>query len=306
MAETKYGKYLIPANIKIFREGEYPSAEFNASPYGINVSWVVQSTTKILDEEVRKKLRENPHYHDHYQFITGWGSDPYNIGDYGAESWLALGQELEEHRIDRPSVFILPPGLIHGHGSKPGRVDKPVFHLDIMFSSEYQRTNLADPGEISGPLQDDIKEKNPGDTRYGKYIVPAELKVFHPGENLSLEFNAAPYGINVIWALMAITGVPDMEARKKMREVAHVHDFHQFVMFFGSNPYDVGEFDAEIPITLGEEKEEYIIDRPMVINLPPGLVHGMSLNPGRVGKPVYHLDFSFAPQYDRKDLEKWD
>src|SRR4030043_1017484 len=103
MAESKYGKYLMPATIRTFKEGENPSLEFIAGPLGVNVTWVIMSTTKVMDEEIRKKLRENPHTHTHFQFITSWGSNPYDIGEYNAESWVALGEELEDQKIDKRS-----------------------------------------------------------------------------------------------------------------------------------------------------------------------------------------------------------
>jgi hypothetical protein len=300
MAARKYDKYLMPAEVKTFREGENPSLEFIAAPLGVDVTWVIMSTTKVMDEEIRRKLRENPHTHTFSQFITSWGSNPYNIGEYNAESWVALGEELEDQIIDKPSVYVLPPGLKHGSGSKPGKVDKPGYHMDLSFAAQYQRTDYADPGERKGSVNS--KSIKSGENKYGKYIVPAEIKTFREGENPSLLFNAAPYGVNAQWAIMSITKVLDDETRKKLREIPHTHTHHQFITFFGNNPYNLGEFDAEIPILLGEELEEYVIDKPTVLYLPPGLIHGMSLNPGRVGKPIYHVDFSLAAEYQRTDL----
>jgi hypothetical protein len=83
-----------------------------------------------------------------------------------------------------------------------------------------------------------------------------------------------------------------------MIKEAHKHDYDQFVFFIGSNPLNAKEFDAEIEMWLGEEKEKYVITTPAVVHIPPGLMHG-PLNFKRVGKPVVFLDVFLAPTYIR-------
>jgi hypothetical protein len=144
MAETKYGKYVIPADLRIIREGEQPTVVFSATPHGVNAGWAIMVSTKIVDEEMRKRLFENPHTHDYHQFITYFGSDPYDIGKFDAEISVCLGEEREEHIINRPTVLHFPPGLIHSYGRTPHRIEKPVYHLDINFAPEYKRKDLPE------------------------------------------------------------------------------------------------------------------------------------------------------------------
>jgi hypothetical protein len=139
-------------------------------------------------------------------------------------------------------------------------------------------------------------------TKYGQYILPAEVKTVRKGEPPLLSFSATPYGIDAGWGILVATQVYDEETRKRLYENPHSHDFHQFITYFGSNPYNIAEFDAEISICLGEEREEHIINKPTVIHFPPGMIHGYGKTPHVVNKPVYHLDLSFAPTYVRKDL----
>lgn len=67
------------------------------------------------------------------------------------------------------------------------------------------------------------------------------------------------------------------------RPEPHTHDFGQVICFFGSNPQDIYDFDAEIELFLGGEKQ--VITAPSMISIPAGLVH-CPLVFRRVGKPV--------------------
>jgi hypothetical protein len=69
----------------------------------------------------------------------------------------------------------------------------------------------------------------------------------------------------------------------------HTHDGHEILCFFGSNPVNISEFDAEIEIGMGEEVEKYTITSPPAISIPPGVVHG-PLTFKRVGKPVFFME----------------
>jgi hypothetical protein len=144
MAESKYGKYIFPVEAKSMRQGEPPSVSFKATPHGIEASWGILVATQIVDEETRKRLNENPHKHPHHQFITYFGSNPYNIGEFDAEISIALGEEREEHIITGPTVIHFPPGLVHAYGKTPHRVGKPVYHLDLNFTPTYERINLPE------------------------------------------------------------------------------------------------------------------------------------------------------------------
>ena len=142
MAEKKYEKYVIPVDAKVMRQGELPMLSFSGVPHGIDASWGILVSHQILDEETRKRLNENPHHHPHSQFITLFGSNPYNIGEFDAEISIALGEEQEEYIINRPTVLHFPPGLIHAYGKTPHKISKPIYHIDMTFAHAYQRINL--------------------------------------------------------------------------------------------------------------------------------------------------------------------
>lgn len=81
----------------------------------------------------------------------------------------------------------------------------------------------------------------------------------------------------------------------------HKHEFPQYLNFFGANPYDPREFDAEIEMTLGEDEthgEKHIITRPTSLYIPAGIYHG-PLNFKVVNKPVLFIDIAVSGKYSR-------
>ena len=78
----------------------------------------------------------------------------------------------------------------------------------------------------------------------------------------------------------------------------HRHSFAQYMGFLSSNPADTGEFDAEVEVYLGEEREKYVITSPTIVYIPAGLPHG-PLNFARIGKPVLFLDVATVGSYSR-------
>ncbi len=302
MADTKYGKYLITPEIKN-RPGRPPFLEFLATQHGIDAHWIVDPVTGITEEGTSKKTREIHHSHDHHQFVSFFGSNAYNIAEFDAAIPVSLGEEGEEHIITRPTVLHLPPGLIHGSGKSTGRVGKPYYHLDMSFTPEYRRTELATfEGKPSKDTASQSAAQTAG-TKYGKYLTDADIRVRRDGENPSLMYSVVPLGIECRWVVVPATKVVDEKVRTKLLESSHSHTHHQFITFFGSNPYDIREFGAEISICLGEEREEHIIDKPTVFHIPPGLLHGSGSRPKKVDKPYFTVDTVFTPEYKRMSPE---
>ncbi len=79
-----------------------------------------------------------------------------------------------------------------------------------------------------------------------------------------------------------------------MVEHAHKHDFGQILFFFGGDPNNVGEFEAEVEMHLGENEEKNIITYPACVYIPAGLVHS-PLNIKKVTKPIVFIDVTLSP-----------
>jgi len=276
MPETKYGKHLIPAHFELAKDNTGARIfQFSAADYGVDATWILYPITKPMESQGLPS-----HSHDFQQFISWFGSDPKNIGQYDAEAYLCLGAEQERHDINTPVIQNLSPGTPHCPGGWI-KLYKPVYHLDVFFAPTWVKkdtTIAADAKQTSGK-------------KYSHHFIPAPIEPARYGPPIpTLNFSAAPYGIDAGWFV-----VPVLEPRV-MQEKPHKHDFPQFFSFIGSDPYDLRKFDAEIEVYLGEEGEKHVITEPTVLYIAPGMVH-CPLIYKRVGQPVMHLDMYFAHEY---------
>jgi hypothetical protein len=275
MTETKYGKYVMKAPINKARKGPpVQSLNFSAASCGVNASWILVPVTQP------RLMNDIPIKHDFPQFLFFLGSNPSNIGDFGAEIEVSLGSPEEKHTVTSPTVLYISPGLVHCPINYK-KVDKPVFHLDVFFAPEYIFTEVKRPtGEI--------EKSSP---KYNQHFIKAPIGLAQQGPPLStMHFGFSEYGVNASCIL-----VPVMQPRL-IEEKPHKHDFHQFICFLGSDPLNIGDFGAEIEVYLGEEGEKHTITSPTILNYPPGLVHNPMIYK-KVDKPVIHFDIFFSKEY---------
>jgi hypothetical protein len=78
-----------------------------------------------------------------------------------------------------------------------------------------------------------------------------------------------------------------------------VHNFAEWWGFFGSNPEDVSEFDAEIWVYMGANREKSVITAPAAVYVAPGTMHGPWLVK-RVGKPIFFYHGYERPIYKKQ------
>jgi hypothetical protein len=82
-------------------------------------------------------------------------------------------------------------------------------------------------------------------------------------------------------------------------EDSHTHEFDEFLCIMGSNPYDMKEFETEVEICFGEERQKHVFTEPGVVYIPRGLVH-CPLQYTRVGKPTVMLNVALSPGYSQE------
>ncbi len=78
-----------------------------------------------------------------------------------------------------------------------------------------------------------------------------------------------------------------------------VHDFDDFLIFMGGDPRDIREFDAEVELYLGPEREKYVIDSTCLVHIPAGLMH-CPLEFTRISKPIIFMHSFLYPVYQRQ------
>ncbi len=79
----------------------------------------------------------------------------------------------------------------------------------------------------------------------------------------------------------------------------HTHDYDEILMFFGADPMNYQDFQAEAYIMLGpdnEEKEKHIINKTSFIWIPKGLMH-CPLVFTRIDSPVVFAFIEFTEIY---------
>ena len=69
----------------------------------------------------------------------------------------------------------------------------------------------------------------------------------------------------------------------------HTHNFWEFMAWYGSNPEDPNDFQAEIVFYFGKELEKHVFTRPTIISLPPGLAHH-PFEITRVDSPIIQIE----------------
>jgi hypothetical protein len=277
MEPKKYGKYLIKAPIEKWHYGENVIRMSGDKNFGgVNVSFAWGG---IPGNSEPYHMIKDAHKHDFDQFLCFIGGDLMNIREFGAEIELSLGEEKEKHIIDYTSLIYIPKGLTHCPLNIK-RVDKTIVMMDIYFSPNYVRSSINN-------LTPD--NKNIVGTKYDKYIIKEPIAKGRSATSLRFygrKLNGYPF--SVIRSCMA--------KPYDMREDVHAHDYDQFLCFMGGNPMDVKEFNAEVELSLGEEREKQIINSPTIAYIPKGLMH-CPLNFKRVDKPIAFMNIFLTPTY---------
>jgi hypothetical protein len=149
-------------------------------------------------------------------------------------------------------------------------------------------------------LGEDLTEIRVAEPNYNRYFTKGVVKVNQwGGEGLGL--GAVPEFLIPAGAKMSL-GLTVVRKPYIFHEPTHKHNFTEFFFFFGSNPMNMKEFDAEVEFSFGSEREKHIITSPTVVVIPPGVYH-CPLNYAKVNKPFYCLEAFLTSKYSGTDLE---
>jgi hypothetical protein len=79
----------------------------------------------------------------------------------------------------------------------------------------------------------------------------------------------------------------------------HTHNADEYLIFLGTTPPDLfSSFDAQADLWLGEEMEQYLIDKPTIVFIPKGLQH-CPLNFRKINKPVLFTALELTPVFTK-------
>jgi hypothetical protein len=136
------------------------------------------------------------------------------------------------------------------------------------------------------------------ESKYAKYVLKEPSGQLHDGS----VFNgilASPEKLGLDCQILYSTITEPSLSDDKPEP--HKHDFPHVMGFFGSNPLDLYDFDAEIEFYLGGEKQ--IINAASIVSVPAGLIH-CPLVIKRIGKPVMWLEVMLTSHYERKEPDE--
>ena len=305
MAENKMAKYLITSSKKgvklpAFRTdktGETQGREDivwlddtvipNARIYSECV-WFMPGMEKIGGGERGAK----EHTHDFEEVLAFFGSDTKKPRDLGGE--LEISLDGKKHIINKTSLVFIPKGMKHG-AMTFRRIDKPIFHFSIGGSNKYTGKAVEKDVKKSGYKTDklivDYLQPPLVEAPWSPNPPPAEAKDGKGGRILFLDNDVIPDGFytECVWILPPKGPMPKMtdEMIQKARAAVkpHKHDFDEVLCFFGTNPKDFHDLNAEIELWLGGEKQ--MITKSTMTYIPAGVEH-CPLVFHRVGSPIIH------------------
>ncbi|MBN1567455.1 MAG: hypothetical protein JXA73_06385 [Acidobacteria bacterium] len=134
-------------------------------------------------------------------------------------------------------------------------------------------------------------------TKYGKYIIREPLEKGNaPSLHICAEkgcagavFPSFPVEVQLLCITKPIAFPHQL----------HTHDGDEIFFIFGRNPKNYFDFDAEIEICIGKEREKHIINTTSIVYMPKGLLHG-PVAITKVNKPFQWMHVLLAPKYDMK------
>jgi hypothetical protein len=132
MAEhKKHGKYImeLTTNQSMYKQITAPqvavggSRDLSGANFSLGWSYLTEPFLMVAEA----------HTHDFGQIIFFLGGDPKNIGEFGAEVEIYLGDDKEKHIIDYAACVYVPAGLLHCPLNIK-KVKKPIMFIDVTLS----------------------------------------------------------------------------------------------------------------------------------------------------------------------------
>ena len=299
MAEGKYLKHMV-TDLKL--PGEMQAGAVDYAKWATRILWldeeVVPGAFQVNCSWYRKPTAtpSKAHTHDYDEVIAFFGGDPDNPNElYGeVEFWI----EDEKYIIDKSTLIFIPGGLTHCP-IQVLRADRPIFHFTVVMGGKY----VPKPVDELKPTVDGSRletserkyEKNilqelrmpEGKMPSAEYMQRATKVLWMDGENTPGAFN-----VNVTWL---------WKATDFNHDEAHKHDYDEVIGFFGSDPDNPNDLNAEVEFWLEDEK--YILTKSTLLFLPKGLTH-CPLRVLDVSQPIFHFTTVRSGSYKQNLIEE--
>ncbi|HEX7474753.1 MAG TPA: hypothetical protein VF318_02215 [Dehalococcoidales bacterium] len=287
MFRNKYGRYVKPIPFQDYGPGSFrQGAKLDSRFFGLDVD--IQFGTFWAAGKISEGI-DGTHTHDFNQVILWMGSDLNDMGSLNAEIEFCLGEEKEKHIATTSSAIFLPQGFPHFPATIT-RMDRRFIMVTVSCAPEWHAT----PVLMNKPESEQIAGWG---AKYRNRVINASFQrkgAWHYGPmnrddsggyltflrnpNADFEFlllyeslKKAPYRFD-----------PDPTQ-------PHTHPQPEILFFLGTDTDDLSELGGEVEVSLGEEMEKHIINRPTAIVVPAGLPHN-PLTITKVRRPFILMD----------------
>jgi hypothetical protein len=295
MTDYKYTKYIKTLSF----ENEVPDShlqgiKMNSVPLeGLNahIQYGICSTP---GEKGRDAQASYVHNFDTLLFFIGL--DMRDMTKLGAEIELSLGPEKEKYRFSRASAVSVPKGFPYCP-LKVEHLDSPFLLMEISLTRDWH---------VDRFIWDSLVQKKSTDKHKSRII---EL-VFRPKADFYGPGTTEDSGGDITIIMGEDLGF-DLhiyyESIKKAPYVfgpaphkGHAHKFEECVLLIGSDPYAPERLGAEAVETMGEEKEDHLINAPVVAIFPKRFPHG-PLKITKVEHPFIFMVVSLAAEHHKNE-----
>ena len=300
MPPTKYGKYV---SREIIKESKYsqitaPIAKYDGCPGGgdaLACEWSCITKPFVMDNEPEVDNERD-------QILLFAPSNIDDVKDFHAEIELSLGKESKKQLINEPTCVYIPKGLTHSP-VKFKTVSKPIAFLSCYLAPQYSTSWVA-PNASKYLVNLNQQAPPPMDFSNSTEAPPPDVVATH-APNIPFRYIRMPLNKGTNFMLFGKKlGFPYKASWSYMvsyyrefvdLEPVHAHrNSHQISMYLGGNPQNIEDFDAEIEIFMGKEREKHVLDTCAVDHYVPGIPH-MADEIRRVGKPFIHIMWVIGP-----------
>ena len=287
MADTKYGHYLKELEFDDKGIGFFKQiAKVSGDSLGVKATiefGTYIAAGKMGDKPYKSRVRD----HDQVLLWLGTGMD--DLSELGAEVECCLGKEEEKEKyiFTCSSAVAVPRGLPF-FPATINRMDRRILFMTVTCAPENEMAatvcdeDVAEPDKVTGWFGkynaniQHIPFVRKGAWHYGpnnRDDAGGTISEIDYKEEIGFRFNMSHESIKK--APYRFGPVPD---------VPHVHNYHEFLLFLGADPYDISDLGAEIEICLGREEEKHVVTKPTAAIMPVGFPH-CPVTITRVDKP---------------------
>jgi ferredoxin len=231
-----------------------------------------------------------PHKHHRHEYFLFYSTDPQHPDDIGGtvEFWLGEGEDAEQFIITKPTVVVVPPGVLHlpegfrgYHGLNAASV---IFDAQLWSVMEVE---TLPPGFSTKEL---VPQKLDRPSKYAHLVteqdvsyaahLPAHMGKAQPIIHVDMRNNpdtthhietTLVYGDGIGWGCGDLVQYPGYQ----IRSLPHLHDVPETYVFMNTDPDYPEDLGGTVEFWLGEgdKAQKFTITKPTVLLVPPLTPH---------------------------------